>query len=568
MEWFRKLRVANKLIGGFLAVAGIGGLIGFSGIQKSAQINDLATQMYDREIAGMLHASEANMQLLLAGRGIRTAILAATQAERQDALQRVGERLAQAREELGQARGFFSTEEGRKLVDDANAALQAYTAGLRTVGSVLETENLADARASTAKMLEARKLAERADELLGQLVTRKRDDARALNETTDRIYTEIRWLLASLTVGGVLAGVVIGWLLTRSLTRSLGGEPADVARAAVAIASGDLTTPINRSRARPGSVVAAMGDMQQALRDVVGSVRQASDSIATGAGQIAAGNADLSQRTEEQASNLEETAASMEELTSTVQNSADSSRQATQLAREASEAARRGGSVVGQVVTTMGEINDSSRRIFDIIGVIDGIAFQTNLLALNAAVEAARAGEQGRGFAVVAGEVRTLAQKSAGAAKEIKHLIQDSVAKVDSGSQLVDAAGQAMEDIVTRVQRVSDLIGEITAATLEQTAGIGQINEAVTQLDSVTQQNAALVEQSAAAADSLNMQTRQLVQAVAVFKLDDATTAKAAVPVAMPTAPARPQRPTSASPARAKPTVHEASTSAQGWMQF
>lgn len=564
MEWFRKLRVANKLIGGFLVVAGIGGLIGLSGIQKSAQINDLATLMYDREITGMLHASEANIQLILVGRGMRSAILASTQDERQSNLQRVDERLTKAREELGKARGFFSTEEGRKLADNADAALQAYAAGLRTVGNVLATENLADARASTAKMFETRKLGEQADELLGQLVARKRDDARALNETTDNIYAEIRWLLISLTLGGVLAGVVIGWLLTRSLTRALGGEPGDVADAAGAIASGDLTTPIDGSRALPGSVVAAMVDMQQALREVVGSVRQVSDSIATGAGQIAAGNTDLSQRTEEQASNLEETAASMEELTSTVQNSADSSRQASQLAREASEAARTGGSVVGQVVSTMGEINESSRRIADIIGVIDGIAFQTNLLALNAAVEAARAGEQGRGFAVVAGEVRTLAQKSAGAAKEIKQLIQDSVMKVDSGSHLVADAGRAMEDIVARVQRVSDLIGEITAATLEQTAGIGQINEAVTQLDNVTQQNAALVEQSAAAADSLNQQARQLVQAVAVFKLDDS--------LAMPSSrskaePARQEsrRQPAPPPASAEPQVFGATASAQGW---
>jgi methyl-accepting chemotaxis protein len=294
-----------------------------------------------------------------------------------------------------------------------------------------------------------------------------------------------------------------------------------VARAASAIAEGDLAAPIDASQARPGSVVAAMRDMQRALRQVVGSVREASDSIATGAGQIAVGNADLSQRTEEQASNLEETAASMEELTSTVQSSADTARQAADLARTASAAAQAGGQVVGNVVATMGEINASSQRIADIIGVIDGIAFQTNILALNAAVEAARAGEQGRGFAVVAGEVRALAQKSASAAKEIKGLIHDSVGKVENGSRLVHDAGQAMGTIVTQVQRVADLIGEITAATQEQTAGIGQINEAVTQLDTVTQQNAALVEESAAAADSLNNQAKQLVQAVAVFRLGE-----------------------------------------------
>jgi methyl-accepting chemotaxis protein len=430
VEWFNNLKVSSKLIGGFLVVAGIGALIGFNGIQKSAQINDLASLMYEREIAGMVHASEANLQLILAGRGMRSAILSTTLSERQDHLRGVDNRLAKARDELASAENYFATEAGRKLAKEASDALQAYSLGLQGVASLLATEGLADSRASTTKLMsEVRGLAEKTDHLLGQLVERKREDARTLNDTTDQIYADIRLLLISLTVGGVLVGVVIGVLLTRSLTRALGGEPGDVARAAATIAAGDLTMTMDVSHARPGSVVAAMADMQRSLREVVGTVRQASDSIATGAGQIAAGNADLSQRTEEQASNLEETAASMEELTSTVLSSADASRQAAELAREASASAQAGGEVVEKVVTTMGEINASSRRISDIIGVIDGIAFQTNILALNAAVEAARAGEQGRGFAVVAGEVRNLAQKSASAAKEIKDLIQDSLGR-------------------------------------------------------------------------------------------------------------------------------------------
>jgi methyl-accepting chemotaxis protein len=259
--------------------------------------------------------------------------------------------------------------------------------------------------------------------------------------------------------------------------------------------------------------------MQASLQNIIGEVRAGSESIATGATQIATGNADLSQRTEVQAGNVQKTASSMEELHATVKNNADTARQATQLAQSASSAASRGGDVVAKVVTTMGGISGSSQRIADIIGVIDGIAFQTNILALNAAVEAARAGEQGRGFAVVATEVRTLAQRSAAAAKEIKTLIGASVEQVQAGTQLVDDAGSAMKEIVSQVQRVSDLMAEISAATVEQTSGIGLVNDAVTQLDQATQQNAALVEESAAAADSLRQQAQRLVEAVGAFRV-------------------------------------------------
>ena len=259
--------------------------------------------------------------------------------------------------------------------------------------------------------------------------------------------------------------------------------------------------------------------MNDSLAGIVGQVRAASDSIATGATQIATGNADLSQRTEEQASNLQQTAASMEQLTSTVQTNSDTARQAAELAREASSAALRGGELVGQVVGTMDAINSSSKKIADIIGVIDSIAFQTNILALNAAVEAARAGEQGRGFAVVASEVRSLAQRSAQAAKEIEGLITESVEKVETGTAQVGEAGRSMSDIVTQVKNVNDLIAEISSATQEQSQGISQVGDAVSQLDQVTQQNAALVEESAAAAESLSQQAARLVEAVSIFTL-------------------------------------------------
>ncbi|MBC7415460.1 MAG: methyl-accepting chemotaxis protein, partial [Herminiimonas sp.] len=269
-----------------------------------------------------------------------------------------------------------------------------------------------------------------------------------------------------------------------------------------------------------GRLLQALKDMNANLQKIVAEVRSGTDTIATASSEIASGNLDLSSRTEQQASSLEETASSMEELTSTVKQNADNARQANGLAMTASEVARKGGSVVAEVVQTMGSINASSRKIIDIIAVIDGIAFQTNILALNAAVEAARAGEQGRGFAVVASEVRNLAQRSAAAAKEIKSLIGDSVEKVEIGTKLVDQAGATMGEIVDSVRRVTDIMGEITAASQEQTAGIEQINQAITEMDNVTQQNAALVEEAAAAAESLQDQAANLSQVVSVFKLD------------------------------------------------
>ena len=314
-----------------------------------------------------------------------------------------------------------------------------------------------------------------------------------------------------------LAAAVAGvGLIGRSITGPLG----DAVALAEKVADGDLTQRIEvHGRDEVSALLKALQRMSDNLRAIVGTVKDGTVAIAGASQEIASGNADLSQRTEEQASSLEETASSMEELTSTVKQNADNARQANQLAASASAVAVKGGEVVGQVVGTMSSINESSKKIVDIIGVIDGIAFQTNILALNAAVEAARAGEQGRGFAVVASEVRSLAQRSAAAAKEIKQLITDSVAKVENGTQLVDEAGKTMDEIVASVKRVTDIMAEISAASQEQSSGIEQVNQAVTQMDETTQQNAALVEQAAAAAESLQEQTGRLTAAVSVFRL-------------------------------------------------
>jgi methyl-accepting chemotaxis protein len=351
----------------------------------------------------------------------------------------------------------------------------------------------------------------------------------------------------TITLFAVALGIAILIVVPATLVnmQSICRPMTEAQALAASIARGDLTNQITLSgRDESTQLMQALSNMQESLRALVGQVRNSTDSISTASAEIATGNQDLSARTEQTASNLQQAASSMEQLTGTVKQSADSARQANQLASSAAEVAARGGSVVSQVVTTMDEINASSKKISDIIGVIDGIAFQTNILALNAAVEAARAGEQGRGFAVVAGEVRSLAQRSAQAAREIKALIGASVEKVDSGSRLVADAGKTMQEIVGSVQRVSDIIGEITAASSEQSDGIGQVNTAVTQLDQMTQQNAALVEESAAAAESLRDQAQRLASVVATFRLDShgspAAPAPAAVSAPKPVVTAKP----------------------------
>ncbi|MFO1193348.1 MAG: methyl-accepting chemotaxis protein [Rhodoferax sp.] len=332
-------------------------------------------------------------------------------------------------------------------------------------------------------------------------------------------YTTARTMLIVSSLVTVLVAVALGIVITRGIVGALGAEPGQAAQLAQQVAAGDLSSSIPLRGGDTQSMMAQLKLMQDSLSRVVLNVRQNADSVATASAQIAQGNTDLSSRTEEQASALEQTAASMEQLGSTVRQNADNARQGNQLAQNASTVAVRGGEVVGQVVDTMKGINEASRKIADIIGVIDGIAFQTNILALNAAVEAARAGEQGRGFAVVASEVRSLAGRSAEAAKEIKSLISDSVQRVEQGTALVDQAGATMTEVVAAIRRVTDIMGEISAASSEQSQGVAQVGEAVTQMDQATQQNAALVEESAAAAESLKAQAQQLVQAVAVFKL-------------------------------------------------
>ncbi len=406
------------------------------------------------------------------------------------------------------------TGDESKLVQQFEAARSRFgTEGLRPMQEALRTGNIDEARRLNNEKVAP--LYEDVRKNISDLVKLQFDVAKNEYKASVSLFETIRVVAIAALVLSIGLAAVVGTLLIRGITRSLN----QAAALSAAVAQGDLTSQVTiEGQDEVAVVLKSLVAMQDNLGQIVNRVRQGADGVFTASAEIAQGNHDLSGRTESQASSLEETAASMEEMSSTVRQNADNAQAGNQLALTASSVAQQGGAVVAQVVETMKGINDSSRKIADIISVIDGIAFQTNILALNAAVEAARAGEQGRGFAVVAGEVRNLAQRSASAAKEIKDLITDSVSRVEQGSALVDKAGQTMQEVVGSIQRVTDLMAEITAASKEQSEGVGQIGEAVQNMDQATQQNAALVEEMAAAANSLSQQANDLVQTVSVFK--------------------------------------------------
>jgi methyl-accepting chemotaxis protein len=406
-------------------------------------------------------------------------------------------------------------ERERKIAEDITKKLAKYKSDVDTAIDL----SAVDASTGMSMMQAADSGFQSMLKEFNQLVQIEKELAQASYDGASKAYGELVLALGAILAAALVVSAAITFFMSRAIVRPLRKAIAAAGR----IAGGDLSVQIRaESRDETGELLEALRSMSENLKQIVAEVRTGSDTISTASRQIAAGNADLSQRTEEQASSLEETAASMEELTSTVRQNAGNAKQANQLAAAASEVALKGGAVVGEVVQTMSSINQSSKKIADIIGVIDGIAFQTNILALNAAVEAARAGEQGRGFAVVATEVRTLAQRSAAAAKEIKQLISDSVGQVDNGTRLVDQAGRTMDEIVASVARVTDIMGEISSASHEQTSGIEQVNQAVMQMDHMTQQNAALVEEAAAAAESMQEQAEQLSRTVAVFNVGGA----------------------------------------------
>ncbi|ROT43975.1 methyl-accepting chemotaxis protein [Pusillimonas sp. NJUB218] len=519
MSRIKTLRVRTKLIGGFLIVAAIAAIIGFVGIQSMQRISQMTDRLYENEFIGMRHATEADRQLVAAGRALSNTLLTSTEDEYRSEYFSIDNHFISAKMALDDLARTVKSDEGKRAVEKAREAVNAFEKTAKDIVREQPAETLGRLDTTERVFKEMRPLGDEAESLIKRIVYDQQDNALTATEEIKAIYLQAFTLMIGLTAGGALIAIILGLLITRGFTRQLGGEPHEVAQIAAAIAKGNLNNKIVVPRNAKQSIMNAMNQMQDSLRKVVLAVRNSSDHIATGSAEIATGNVDLARRTEEQAANLTETAAAMEQLASTVKSNADVAKQAAHMASAASGAAVQGGEVVNNVVDTMQEINASSRKIVDIISVIDSIAFQTNILALNAAVEAARAGEQGRGFAVVASEVRSLAQKSASAAKDIKNLIDNSVQKVDAGSRLVDEAGEAMQGIVTHVQRVTDLINEISAATDEQTSGIGQVNDAVLQLSDVTQQNAALVQESAAASDSLKAQAATLVEVVNLFDI-------------------------------------------------
>jgi len=517
---FSNMKVGTKLIAGFSFLAILGAIVAAIGIFNMGRINDLAHHMYGKELLGLSHIKEANINLIYAGRGRAQFLLSTTEQERETHRANIRKYTASIKEHLAVAKPLFVSDEAKRIFGEFETVSIQYDQELARTLVLAGAEPLTQRsdELSTALTL-ARKHANTLDDLLTLLA--KQEEARAKDAATETksLYDSSRLFMIMLTLGSAFVGVALGALITRNLTRQLGGEPVEASKIAAKIAGGDLNVAIATRSGDQSSVMFAMKQMRDSLATVVAQVRSGTDAIATASAQVAAGSMDLSTRTEQQASSLEETASSMEELTSTVKENAENARQANILAEKASEVAVKGGTVIHEVVGTMEQINDSAKKIVDIITVIDGIAFQTNILALNAAVEAARAGEQGRGFAVVASEVRTLAQRSAGAAREIKMLIGNSVEKVETGSKLVADAGATMNEIVQSVQHVTNIMAEISSASQEQTSGIDQINQAVVQMDQVTQQNAALVEEAAAASEAMQKQAAHLAEVVSVFEL-------------------------------------------------
>ncbi|KFC72006.1 methyl-accepting chemotaxis protein [Massilia sp. LC238] len=562
---FKQMKVGTRLIAGFLTLSILGAVVAAIGIYNMSQMNARTDRLYTRELLGISYVKEANINLVVIGRALRNVLLASSDKDRDAAIASIAQARTGLHANLDKARGLFFSEQGKRNFAEVDRGMQEYEALVEEVTRRALADGLQQERSAVDYLLLT--VAPKANELdtrMSSLTRIKERNAEEAAQDAAALYESSRAMMLMLVLGSAVFGVGLGVVITRSLTRQLGGEPAYASDIASRIAAGDLSVDVALRQGDRSSLLFAMKSMRDSLAQIVGEVRNGTDAIASASRQIASGNLDLSSRTEEQASSLEETASSMEELTSTVQQNADNARQANGLATSASEVAGRGGAVVAQVVDTMASINDSSKKIVDIIAVIDGIAFQTNILALNAAVEAARAGEQGRGFAVVASEVRTLAQRSASAAKEIKLLIDDSVEKVDAGAKLVNRAGATMDEIVDSVRRVTGIMGEISSASLEQTEGIEQINMAISQMDQVTQQNASLVEEAAAAAESLQDQAGKLAELVSVFKLD-----ARAPSVAAPAAQARPATRLAAPALRAAhPAPRKAAVREEEWETF
>jgi methyl-accepting chemotaxis protein len=515
MHAWNNLNIGVRLGVGFAALIVVAIVVGLVGITRLSHVTSNLSLIGSDRAPKVMQLANITDDVNLIARELRNALIfndPAKVAAAVDASEQARDRIAKAFDAIAPT---IASTDGKQRLAETQEARNAYVPVQMEFIKLIRAGKKDDAEALLVDKMRGAQLHYMAT--LDKFKDFQIELIQSAAKQGEQDYAQAKLLMFALLAGMAGAGGLMGLWITRSITRPI-GQAVTVAER---VAAGDLTSDIVVSaQDETGRLLASLKAMNQNLVSIVGTVRNSSDSIATGSAQIASGNADLSQRTEEQASSLEETAASMEQLGSTVKQNADNARQANQLAQGASAVAIKGGEVVGQVVDTMKGINDSSKKIADIISVIDGIAFQTNILALNAAVEAARAGEQGRGFAVVAAEVRSLAQRSAAAAKEIKTLITVSVERVEQGSALVDQAGTTMDEVVNAIRRVTDIMGEISSASAEQSQGVSQVGEAVSQMDEVTQRNAALVEQSAAAAESLRHQASQLVDAVSVFRIN------------------------------------------------
>ncbi|MGF6917931.1 methyl-accepting chemotaxis protein [Paraburkholderia sp. 40] len=537
MQFLKNLKVFSQLILGFSAVVVLMVGLGAVSLFEVSGENSHVAELRDN----WLPSVRTSLQMQAALRAIRLgefrAVGAPTPAEIQHAETVIAAGIADYRRVSAEYEKLIGEPEEKVAFADIQTLMPQYLDLDRQVVTLAEQNKTGDAMDLMRGQSNTARNAIEKD--IQTIVDVNVAGAAREGEAASQAYSRAIALVIGLVIAAAAVALGVALVIARALTRQLGGEPREAAALASEIAAGNLRVAVRLKAGDRSSMMFLLGAMKDQLTAIVQGIKTSSESISVAADEIAQGNTDLSQRTEEQAASLEETASSMEELTSTVRQNADNAKQATTLASTASGIAQRGGEVVGRVIETMNGISDSSARVAEIISVIEGIAFQTNILALNAAVEAARAGEQGRGFAVVAGEVRTLAQRSATAAKEIKDLISDSVTRVDVGSKLVEEARATINEIVQSVKRVTDIMSEIAAASEEQSTGIGQVNTAVTQMDGVTQQNAALVEEASAAAQSMAQQAQGLRDAVAVFKVDDrgASASRLIAPLSEPRRP-------------------------------
>jgi len=584
------MKVGTRLALGFALILVLLVAVAVVGILRMAQIQDRLDHVVSVSNVSTSLVIEMRNNVSDRLQSLRVLTLMADPADMEPEIAKFKEQTAVYNEAQRKLTALFASNG-----NDQEKALLAQikeheAAALPAIARATELYLAANAMDATRVMVrEVRPVQRKWTEALNALAVQEQKQNAQTKADAEAAFDNARNFMLVLLVLAVVLGVAAAVVITRSLLKQLGGEPGYTAKIAGSIAHGDLSIAIETKESDRGSLLVEMKEMRNSLVDIVSQVRRGTETIGTASREIAAGNIDLSSRTELQASSLEKTASAMEQLTSTVKQNADNAREANALAAAASDVARKGGDVVSQVVGTMGEINGSAKKIADIIGVIDGIAFQTNILALNAAVEAARAGEQGRGFAVVASEVRNLAQRSAAAAKEIKTLIDDSVSKVERGSKLVGQAGVTMDEVVTSVKRVTDIMSEIANASAEQSAGIAQVNTSIIEMDGMTQQNAALVEEAAAAAQSLQDQAGELGRVVSIFKLDESeqfqfeaqapvatTTAVVVRPAAKRPVPPAPKKPAAASAAvnpdaaevKPKPKKAAATVASDEWEEF